>query len=189
MNKTAIMFIADGFEEVEGLTVVDLLRRGGIKTDMASIMGRKEIKGSHDINLVTDILAENADMSSYEMVILPGGMPGTKYLGESKLVTDTVKKFAAEGKYIAAICAAPTVFGSLGLLNGKRACCYGGMEDGLTSALVSYDDVTVDGNIITSRGVGTAVDFGLKLVEVFDGKEFADDLADKIMRNPNWSRT
>ncbi len=181
MNKTAIMFIADGFEEVEGLAVVDILRRGGIKLDMASIMGRREIKGSHDINLVTDISAEDADLDSYDMMILPGGMPGTKYLRESKLVTDAAVKFAGDGKYVAAICAAPTVLGGLGLLKGKRACCYGGMEDGLTGADVSYDKVTVDGNIITSRGLGTAVDFGLKLLEIFNGKEEADDMAKKIM--------
>ena len=177
MNKTAIMFIADGFEEVEGLAVVDILRRGGIKLDMASIMGRKEIKGSHDINLVT----EDANLDSYDMMILPGGMPGTKYLRESKLVTDAAVKFAGDGKYVAAICAAPTVLGGLGLLKGKKACCYGGMEDGLTGADVSYDKVTVDGNIITSRGLGTAVDFGLKLLEIFNGEEAAKDMAEKIM--------
>ena len=115
------------------------------------------------------------------MMILPGGMPGTKYLRESKLVTDAAVKFAGDGKYVAAICAAPTVLGGLGLLKGKKACCYGGMEDGLTGADVSYDKVTVDGNIITSRGLGTAVDFGLKLLEIFNGAEAAKDMAEKIM--------
>ena len=177
----AAIILANGFEEVEGLMTVDILRRAGITVDMASIMGRLEIESSHKVKLTTDILAEEADLDSYDMVFLPGGMPGTNHLKASKTVTDAVMYFYNNDKYLAAICAAPTVFGGLGILKGKKACCYGGMEDGLIGAEVSFDNVCKDGKIFTSRGLGTALDMGLALLEEFKGTDAANEMAAKIM--------
>lgn len=175
------VFLADGFEEIEGLAVVDLLRRAKIDTDTISIMGDKVIHGSHDINLDADMLYEDADIDSYDMLVLPGGGVGTQNLKAFKPLHEKIIQFNDAGKYIAAICAAPTVFGMLGLLSGKNACSYESMESGLTGANVLRDEVVVDGNIITSRGMGTAIEFGLKLVEIITDKDTAQSLGKSIM--------
>lgn len=180
MNR-AVIFLADGFEEIEGLAVVDILRRADVVIDTVSIMGTKEIRGGHNIMLMADYLPEEVDFDSYDMVILPGGGEGHINLKKSQVVKDVVMKFNADNKYIAAICAAPTVIGGMGLLNGKNACCYGGMEEGLIGANVKYDDVVVDGKFITSRGMGTAIKFGLTLMSIFKGMDAAKDMADAIM--------
>lgn len=180
MAKTGI-FLADGFEEIEALTVVDLLRRAGIEIDMVSIMGRLQVMGSHGIEVKADVLLEDCDFDSLDMVILPGGMPGTTNLDNCKTLTDAVVAFNGAGKMLAAICAAPTVYGHLGLLNGKKACCYPGREGELTGADVQMAEVTVDGNFITSRGMGTAIPFGLAIIEHFQGKEAAEDMGRKIV--------
>ena len=164
MTNTAI-FLADGFEEIEGLMVVDLLRRVGIKVDMVSISEAMAVSGSHGISVKADLLMKDIDFDAYELLVLPGGMPGTINLGECEVLCSELKKACENGKKIAAICAAPTVFGKLGLLKGKKACCYPDMEDGLIGAEVSFDAVTVDGNITTSRGLGTALPFALALIE------------------------
>ena len=182
MAKTAI-FLADGFEEIEALTVVDLLRRAGIEITTASIMGRKEVNGSHKITVLADTLIENIDFNSLDMLILPGGMPGTTNLGNCKLLTEKIKEFDAAGKMLCAICAAPTVLGKLGLLKGKKACCYPGCEVDLDAADVQTSEVTRDGHFITSRGMGTAIPFGLAIIEYFQGAEAAKSMAAKIVYN------
>lgn len=180
MTDTAI-FLADGFEEIEGLMVVDLLRRAGIKVDMVSISDSLVVTGSHKIPVTADKLLTDVDLSEYALLVLPGGMPGTLRLGECSLLCDGIKDACERGKMIAAICAAPTVFGKLGLLKGKKACCYPDMEDGLLEAAVCYDPVSVDGNIITSRGLGTALPFALCLIEQLLDKKTADELAEKVV--------
>lgn len=180
MTNTAI-FLADGFEEIEGLMVVDLLRRAGITVDMVSISDSLTVTGSHGIAVTADTLMKDVDFSAYALLVLPGGMPGTKRLGECTVLCENIKNAVDRGQKIAAICAAPTVFGKLGLLKGKKACCYPEMEDGLLEAKVSYDPVSVDGNIITSRGLGTALPFALCLIEQLLDKKTADDLAKKIV--------
>lgn len=182
MTDTAI-FLADGFEEIEGLMVVDLLRRVGIKVDMVSISDSTAVTGSHGIIVTADMLLKDVDFGAYELLVLPGGMPGTIHLGECKILCDELVKACESGKKIAAICAAPTVFGKLGLLKGKKACCYPDMEDGLTGADVSFEPVTVDGNITTSRGLGTALPFALALIEQLMDKKTADELAKKVVYN------
>lgn len=179
--ERAVMFLADGFEEIEGLAVVDILRRANVTIDTVSIMGSKEINGAHDIVIMADYLPEEVEFDSYDMVILPGGGMGHKNLGKSQVVIDVVNKFNSDDKYIAAICAAPTILGGMGLLKGKDACCYGGMEDGLVGANVKYDDVVFDGKLITSRGMGTAVKFALALMSIFKGEAAAKDMAAAIM--------
>lgn len=175
------LFLADGFEEIEGLTVVDILRRAGIEVKMVSIMERREIQGAHQICVNADALMEEMDFSATRMLVLPGGMPGTLYLKEKESLRKLVKQFVCEGKQIAAICAAPTVFGDLGLLNGKKAVCYPGMEDGLVGADVCYENVVTDGNITTSRGMGTAIDFALRLVGLLRDEATAEHLAEQIV--------
>ncbi len=180
MAKTAI-FLADGFEEIEALTVVDLLRRAGIEINTISIMGKKSVTGSHKITVEADLLFEEADFSDTDMLILPGGMPGTTNLDNYAPLKDQINKFNDSGKYLAAICAAPTVYGKMGLLKGKKACCYPGRENDLLGADVQMTETALDGNFLTSRGMGTAIPFGLAIIEVFDGSEAAKEMAAKIV--------
>ena len=181
MSKVYVL-LADGFEEIEGLTVVDLLRRAGIEVVLASIKDTTDIKGARGINVVADELLSDIKDSA-DMVVLPGGMPGTNYLKESPAVRDMVQSYSDNGKYIAAICAAPTVFGDMGLLNGKKATCYPGLEPGLKGAMWpgEGESVVQDGKIITSRGLGTAIDFSLKLIEVLKDSKKADDIAQSVV--------
>lgn len=175
------LFLATGHEEIEALTVVDLLRRAKIEIETVSITGEKAVTGSHGITHMADRLFEEINPSEAKMLILPGGMPGTLNLEAYAPLMDAVKDANADGRYIAAICAAPTVFGRAGLLKGKKACCYPDMEGDLKGANVSYDTVSVDGNIITSRGLGTAIDFGLAIINEFQGTEAAMEMAKKIV--------
>lgn len=177
--------MADGCEEVEALTVVDLVRRAGIQMDMVSITGNKTITGSHNIVMEADALMEDVDLSKYDGVVLPGGMPGTNHLKADERVLSAIKTFAKDNKLVAAICAAPTVLGYAGLLEGKKATCYPGMEDGLLGATKETKEVVEDGNIITSRGLGTAVAFGLSVVSYFTDEKTAQNLGNAIVYKAN----
>lgn len=181
MSKKIGIMVANGYEEVEMLTVVDLLRRAGMTCDIISVSGEKELTSSHKVTVIADLLYEEADFDSYDALAIPGGMPGTTNLGAHAGVCEQLKKAYADGRMIAAICAAPTVFGKLGLLEGKKAICYPGMEDQLTGAEVTYEPAVRDGNIITSRGMGTAIDFGLAIIAYYEGEEAAAALAEKIV--------
>lgn len=180
MKKTAILF-AKGFEEVEALTVVDLLRRAGIGCEIVSVSGESTVEGSHGIAVKADRVFSETDFSDYDGVILPGGMPGTTNLAAEEKVLALLREFFAAGKLTAAICAAPTVLAKAGLLAGKRAVCYPGMEDQLTGAIAGDTPVAVDGTVITSRGVGTAIDFSLAIVTYFLGDGAAEKLAFSIV--------
>lgn len=170
MSKIGI-FLAESCEEIEALTVVDIFRRAKMEIELISISDSKEITGSHNIQFMAETTAKEADFSALDGIVLPGGMPGTLHLGESEIVNQTVKAFAKEGKLVAAICAAPSVLGQAGVLEGKHATCHPGFEEKLTGAVTSEDKVVVDGNIITSRGMGTAIDFALAIVKYFAGDE------------------
>lgn len=180
MKKVSVI-LADGFEEVEALTVVDLLRRATIYVDTVSIMEDYTVHGAHGINVQTEDLFEEVNFVESDMIVLPGGMPGTKNLDAHAGVRRVVKGFYDEGKKIGAICAAPTVLGNMGLLKGKRISCYPSVEKEIQGAVISGGSVTVDGNIITSRGVGTAIDFALKLIEVLSGPAKAKEIAESIV--------
>ncbi|MBC8015542.1 MAG: DJ-1/PfpI family protein [Sporomusaceae bacterium] len=174
--------LADGFEEIEAISTVDILRRADIEVQMVSIMDKKEVVGAHNITVVADILFENADYTDVGMIILPGGGGGTQKMAEHAGLKQQITKQAMEGKWIAAICAAPTILGKLGLLEGKSAACYPGCESQLTGANVSTSPrVIVDGRIITSRGPGTSFEFGLKIVEVLKGLELANRLKEQMI--------
>ena len=144
MSK-AVVFFAEGTEECEALLVVDLLRRGKVEVIVASASGSLTVTGSHKIPVTTDALAEDVDYSDVDLVVLPGGIPGTPNLAACKAVTDTVKSFAAAGKKVAAICAAPSILAQLGLLEGKKATAHASFQDKLTGAMVLDQEVVVDG--------------------------------------------
>lgn len=180
MAKVAI-FLASGFEEIEALTVVDLLRRVHVDIDMVSITGEKRAVGSHDIVVETDKIINQLNFSEYDMLILPGGMPGTLNLEACEVLMNQVDTFYKQEKYLAAICAAPSILGHKGILEGRKACCYPGFEKDLTGADVSMEPVCVDGNIITARGMGCAIEFGLKIVEKLLDAETAVNLKEGII--------
>lgn len=182
MSKKVAIFLAEGFEEIEALTVVDILRRAGISIDTVSVTGNDVVTGSHKIGVKADkLLADIAMDDSYDMLVLPGGMPGTKNLEATDSLMQKIDRYYNNGKNIAAICAAPTVFGHKGYLNGRKACCYPNMEDQLTGATVVYDNVVTDGFITTSRGMGTAIDFSLELLNVLAEGKPADQIAHSIV--------
>lgn len=180
MKKTAILF-AHGYEEVEALTVVDLLRRAKIGCDIISVAGSACVTGAHSISIGADRNFSETDFSQYDGVILPGGMPGTTNLAADERVLALLRNFADAGKLTAAICAAPTVLAQAGLLEGRSAVCYPGMEGQLSGARVCFDPVAVDGSVITGRGLGTAIAFALAIVAYFKGPERADALAKAIV--------
>jgi DJ-1 family protein len=172
------LFLADGFEEIEALTTVDILRRAGCSLATVGV-GRKRITGSHHIEVTADLEIGEADLSSPDMVILPGG-PGHKNLEKSSLVLAAVQYCADHDKYIAAICAAPSILGHMGLLKNHTATCFPGYEEELHAKAVSKDAVCVSGKIITGKGAGVTVDFALKIVEVLYGAEKSNTLRKNI---------
>ena len=175
------VFLADGFEEIEGLTVVDILRRAGVDTTTVSIMGRRNVMGSHKIPVMADACFDEVDFSEGELLVLPGGMPGSRYLAEHKALGALLKDYAEHGRKVAAICAAPGVLGGLGILKGKKAVCYPGVEDKLIGAEVLFEEVVQDGCVTTSRGMGTAIPFALHLVSQLVSPEKAEELKKGII--------
>lgn len=181
MKKQVCVFLADGFEEIEGLTVVDLLRRAGIEVTTVSITNEKVIHGAHGIDVLADKLFDEVNYGEMDMAVLPGGMPGTLHLGEHNGVKEVLEKFYGEKKFIAAICAAPSVLGKYGMLKGRKATSYPGFEEALVGAEYVYDKVAVDDFVITSRGMGTAIAFSLKLIEVLLDGVIAEKLGEAII--------
>lgn len=175
--------LATGFEEIEALTVIDLLRRAGIDVKSVSITGSKRVVGTHDIPVEADILFEEADYEMCNMIVLPGGLPGADYLGEHDGLAKQIRYFAENDRYLAAICAAPQVFGAQGVIEGKNATIYPGMEECLKGAHPQDDIVVRDGNIITSMGPATAMPFAMKLIEVLKGKAAVDSVANELLWN------
>lgn len=175
------VFLAEGFEEIEGLTVVDLLRRADVKTEMVSIGDSLQVTGSHGITVTADRLFDMAALRDGEMYVLPGGMPGTKYLGEHEGLCILLRQMDYEGRKLAAICAAPSVFGKLEILKGRKATCYPGFEDKLEGASVCAEKVVVDGTVTTAKGMGAAIDFSMKLIEQLLDKETADKISEGII--------
>lgn len=180
MSKIAIFF-AQGFEEIEGLTVVDLCRRAQIAIDTVSITDDAEVTGSHGITVCTDKVFSELDFAEYDCLLLPGGMPGTRNLEAHAGLMGQLDAFYQAGKRIGAICAAPSIFGHRGYLKGRRACSYPGFESQLDGAAVTNGPVEIDGNVITSRGMGTAIDFGLAIVGLYAGEEKAAELGKGVV--------
>ncbi len=180
MKKVSV-FLANGFEEIEGLTVVDLLRRAGVEVTTVSITGEKTIHGAHGIDVQADKLFEEMNYDKQDMLVLPGGMPGTLNLGAHEGLEKLMRKFYGDKKYLAAICAAPSVFGKYGFLKGRKATSYPGFEEQLEGAECVTDAVVVDEFVITSRGMGTAIPFSLALIEQLIGVEKADEIGKSII--------
>ena len=179
--KQVCVFLAEGFEEGEALTAVDLLRRARVYVDTVSITDEYKVHGAHGINVQTEDLFDQVNFEEFDMIVLPGGMPGTTNLMQHEGVRQIVTSFVQEGKLVGAICAAPMILEDLGLLQGKKATCYPACEENLKSAQLTGEAVEVDENIITSRGVGTAIDFALELIKALAGKDMAKKIATDIV--------
>jgi protein deglycase len=176
----AYIFLADGFEEVEAITPIDLLRRAEIEVISTSISNSKTVVGAHKISMQADALFSDINFEDADLLILPGGMPGTKHLDAHAGLKELIKKHVNEGKLMAAICAAPSILGKMNLLEGKVAVCYPGFEGQLQGASISESKVVQSGKIITAKGAGVAIQFSLQIIESIKGKAVADQIAKSI---------
>ena len=183
MGQTADLFLADGFEMIEALTVVDLLRRADIPARTVSIMGKKEVTSSHSVTVMADILYDEADFDAASMLILPGGSQGTINLEAYAPLMARLDEWNEAGKRIAAICAAPSIFAHRGYLKGKDACSYPSFEEHLAAggANVNQNEVTVSGHMIMARGMGCSIPFGLAIVTCLKDRETAERIKKGIV--------
>ncbi len=179
--KNIAVHLAEGFEEIEAISIIDVLRRANLKVTVVSVTGDLVVTGAHQVQVTADKLFEDVDYSEIEMLVLPGGMPGSANLKAHGGLREQILNFNDNGKPLGAICAAPVVFGNLGLLNNKKATCYPGFEEELHGAVITGNDVEQTGNIITGKGAGVAIEFALKIVEALKGKELADGLKKKMI--------
>ena len=179
MSKIGI-FMADGCEEIEGLTVVDVVRRAKMEIVMLSITGKKEVTSSHGVTFLADALAEETGYEDLDGIVLPGGMPGTRNLAAHEGLCGELLKADKAGKRLAAICAGPSVLGGLGILEGRKATCYPGFEGELKGAEYTRQGVVTDGNVTTARGLGYALDLGIELLALLTDREHAGQIKDSI---------
>ena len=173
------VFLADGFEEIEALTVVDVLRRAEIPVKTVSV-NKEMVKGAHDISVQADCLIDDVVFEEAEMFVLPGGMPGTKNLEENEKVQMLLKSAVEQGKWVAAICAAPMILGNQGYLKNMKATCFPGFEEYLKEADVSDNPLEICGKFITSKGPGTAMDFAFAIVSVLKDENTAQNLREQM---------
>ena len=178
-NGDVVVFLADGFEECEGLLVVDLLRRAGLKVVTASIMGRREVVSSREIMITADCLAENVKFEKARLILLPGGRIGTDNLRKSTIVQKQCVEFA-KNKWVAAVCAAPSLLAELDLLQGKKATVHPDFEDKMSGVVLTAANVTIDGNIITGKGLGTTIPFALEIIKMLVNEKTAQKVAKSI---------
>ena len=176
--KTAAIFLTTGFEETEALTTVDILRRGGVEVTVVSLTGSQEVVSKNKIPVRTDAMFDAVKNENFDMLILPGG---TLAIKDHEGLQELVKKYHAENKLIAAICAAPAALGKAGILAGKTAVCYPGLEKHLTGAKIGSNIVETDGNITTAKGPAVTPFFALKLLEILEGKAMADEVAEGFL--------
>ena len=175
----AVVFLTDGFEDIEAIAVIDILRRGNVNVKTVSI-GNSVLESKQAVKVSADLLySDIAGSFQADMLCLPGGPGYTNYLKHKPLL-EQLKKQCESGKYVAAICAAPVVLGSIGLLEGKKAVCFTGMEEGLKGAVYTDQKVVVDGNIITGKAAGAAIDFALKLLELLKGADVSESVRQDI---------
>jgi 4-methyl-5(b-hydroxyethyl)-thiazole monophosphate biosynthesis len=175
------VLLAEGFEEIEAVTIIDVLRRAEVEVVTLSVQGALDVKGSHGISVRADRMLREAARESWDMVVLPGGIPGSNHLRDSPEVQDLLKRQHRAGGRIGAICAAPIALGAAGLLEGKRATSYPGFEKELRGATCLAEPVVRDGTIVTSRGVGTALAFALELVAELSSRQVADELEKRML--------
>lgn len=185
MAKNVYVFLADGFEEIEAISIIDLLRRAGLTTITVSVGDSLEVSGAHHIPVIADKAFSDLDFSAADALVLPGGLPGVTNLNEHEPLKQLLNDGYASGKLIAAVCAAPMILGQLGIVRGKRATCYPSFEEHLEGYLHTEELVVVDGNVITGAGVGVAMEFALAIVAYLVGSEVADSVADAILLQRN----
>jgi len=173
--------LANGFEEIEAISIIDVLRRADLDVVTVSVSGNLEVVGAHQVSILADELFDHVDYNQVSMIVLPGGMPGASNLNAHEGLKKQIVKFNAENKSLAAICAAPLVYGNLGILEGKKAVCYPGFEKFLKGAEVLTNPVIESGNVITGRGPGVAIQFALKLVEKLVSVEKAEILLTQML--------
>ena len=183
--KSAVVFLADGFEEIEAITVVDVIRRANISCDMCSLNDNIKVKGAHGIVIEADFTMSQRNLDEYSCLILPGGMPGSENLRNNAKIINLVKNFNEKDKYIAAICAAPIVLNEADVIMDKEVTSYPGVKEELIGCMYKEEAVVQHNNIITSRGPGTALTFALKLVENLCSKEISDKLRESMMIIPS----
>ncbi len=176
-----LLFLAEGFEEIEAVAPIDVFRRAGIDVTTVSVSDKLTVTGAHGIGVNADVIFEKADLSGDFLIYLPGGMPGTTNLDNHTGLKKLIEKQAAKGATIAAICAAPSILGKMGLLKQKEAICYPGFESFLTDAKISSSTIVKSGNILTAKGPGVAIPFALKIVEELKGKDTAQQVANGMI--------
>ena len=179
--KKVYVFFADGFEEIEALTSVDVLRRAGAEVVMVSVTPNEIVTGAHDVPVLCDKNIDSCDLEDADLLLLPGGMPGAQTLGECEFLGKALKRQVADGKAVAAICAAPMVLGKLGILNGKKATCYPGFEGFFDGAEYTAASVERDGNVITGKGPGVSLSFAYEVVNLLFGAEKVAELKAAMM--------
>lgn len=179
--KKILVHLAEGFEEIEALTPVDVLRRAGCTVEIVSMTENLLVRSSRNVGVQADVLFENADYAGADMLVLPGGMPGSKNLDLHEGLREKLLQADRNGKFIAAICAAPIVLGHIGLLQGRKATCYPGNEKDLIGATSTGRAVEVDENFITGKGAGSSIKFSLALVEILLGKDKAQEIKSKMI--------
>lgn len=180
MNDICVFF-GEGYEEIEALTAVDILRRAALPVKMVSITQEREVTGSHQITVKMDAVLSEVNFDHVEMIVLPGGMPGTKNLEACEALMEQVDAFVKADRPVSAICAAPSILGHRGHLKGKKACCFPSFEEHLEGAEVLSEPSVISGNITTGRGMGAAIPFALSILERYQGKEAAKAMAEKIV--------
>mgnify|MGYP001567475663 CR=1 FL=1 len=176
--SSVLIPLAPGFEEIEAITVIDVLRRAGVKVTVAGLAPGPPgpIEGRSKIRVLSEVSLDEVDSSDFDMIVLPGGLPGTTHLKEDPRIQRIVREMAAKGKFTTAICAAPTVLSAVGLLKGKRVTSHTSVRKDLTETTYLEERVVVDGSVITSRSPGTAMEFAMKLVEILCGKEKLEEV-------------
>ena len=179
--KRVALFLANGFEEIEAIATTDILRRAQIDVVTVSITEKHSVTGAHGVEVIADNIFDETDFSEIDLLLLPGGMPGSKHLNEHKGLKDLLIEFNSQNRFIAAICAAPMVLGGLGLLKGKRATCYPGFESELIGATIDSGSLVVDDNITTGKGPGFVFDFALSLVEQLVGLQAREEVASGML--------
>lgn len=181
MKKKIAVHLANGFEEIEAVTIIDVLRRADIDVSVVSVTGKLEVTGAHHLKVLADSLFEQVNYDEFYMIVLPGGMPGAANLDAHAGLKEIIMKFNAGNKQLAAICAAPLVYGNLGILKGKQAVCYPGFENYLKGAEVLAIPVVESGNVLTGNGPGSAIKFALKIVEKAVSAEKANLVAKQML--------